>query len=71
MWNSNFGHPTSLVDFHAVHHLLERGGHMVHSAVGVDDGVLHEAAVLVDLLLGDLCGILRLEEVPSRPVLAF
>ena len=27
---------------------------MVHSAVGVDDGVLHEAAVLVDLLLGDL-----------------
>ena len=27
---------------------------MVHGAVRVDDGVLHEAAVLVDLLLGDL-----------------
>ena len=27
---------------------------MVHSAVGVNHGVLHEAAVLVDLLLGDL-----------------
>jgi hypothetical protein len=27
---------------------------MVHSAVGVNYGVLHEAAVLVDLLLGDL-----------------
>ena len=27
---------------------------MVHSEVGVNHGVLHEAAVLVDLLLGDL-----------------
>ena len=36
------------------HHLLERRGHVVHGAVRVDDGVLHEAAVLVDLLLGDL-----------------
>ena len=41
-------------DFHTVHHLLERRGHVVHGAVRVDDGVLHEAAVLVDLLLGDL-----------------
>merc|ERR1719439_425532 len=30
---------------------------MVHSAVRVHDGVLHEAAVLVDLLLGDDVGL--------------